>query len=311
MRGTIRPGGNVQTIVMTGGTSGFGAPAATRMRTSSDTRLILGARRDTALGEPIPLDLARLDSVRDFAASVRSRLDGGAVDSLVLNAGLIRPDITGRTDDGFETAFAVNHLAHYLLLRLLLPALADGATVVLTTSGTHDPASKAGLATPRHADAALLARPERDPETHKSPGKAAQHAYTASKLCALLTVRSLAEHPEARARNLTAIAYCPGQVFGTGLAGDLPAPMRIAWKALGSPLAKPLRRFNRFLNTRADAAEALADLAVGRVRPPEGRRYAALRGGRLTWDDPSTLARDDRLARRLWSDSAELVGLPG
>jgi hypothetical protein len=35
--------------------------------------------------------------------------------------------------------FGVNHLAHDLLLRLLLPKLAYGATVVLTTSDTHDP----------------------------------------------------------------------------------------------------------------------------------------------------------------------------
>ena len=35
--------------------------------------------------------------------------------------------------------FGVNHLAHDLLLRLLLPKLAYGATVVITTSDTHDP----------------------------------------------------------------------------------------------------------------------------------------------------------------------------
>jgi hypothetical protein len=29
-----------------------------------------------------------------------------------------------RTEDGFETAFAANHLVHYLVLRLLMPRLA-------------------------------------------------------------------------------------------------------------------------------------------------------------------------------------------
>ena len=140
---------------------------------------------------------------------------------------------TGRTVDGFETAFAVNHLAHYLLLRLLLPSLAHGAIVVLTTSGTHDPDTKAGLAPPRHADADLLAHPERDPDRDTKPNKAGQHAYTASKLCAVLTARSLSEHPDVRARGIRAVAYCPGQVFGTGLAKSLALPLRTAWAVLG------------------------------------------------------------------------------
>ena len=211
-------------MVMTGGTSGLGAIAAERLMLSGNARLILGARRPTSVGESIPLDLTELDSVRAFAASVRERLGDTPVDSLVLNAGVIRPDITGRTVDGFETTFAVNHLAHYLLLRLLLPALADRAIVVLTTSGTHDPANHAGLAPPRHADAELLAHPDRDPDRDPRPRKAGEHAYTASKLCAVLTARSLSAHPEVQTRRLTVVAYDPGQVFGTGLAKDLSFP---------------------------------------------------------------------------------------
>ena len=132
----------MSTMVMTGGTSGFGAIAAERLTLSGNARLILGARRPTSVGESIPLDLTELDSVRAFATSVRERLGDTPVDALVLNAGVVLPDVTGRTVDGFETTFAVNHLAHYLLLRLLLPVLADRAIVVLTTSGTHDPATK-------------------------------------------------------------------------------------------------------------------------------------------------------------------------
>ena len=171
--------------------------------------------------------------MRAFATSVRERLGDTPVDALVLNAGVVRPDVTGRTVDGFETTFAVNHLAHYLLLRLLLPALADGAIVVLTTSGTHDPATGAGLAPPRHADAELLAHPDRDPDRDARPRKAGEHAYTASKLCAVLTARSLSEHPDIQTRRLTVVAYDPGQVFGTGLAKDLSFPLRISLVAAG------------------------------------------------------------------------------
>lgn len=294
---------------MTGGTSGFGAIAAERLR-SRNARLILGARRPTSDGEAIPLDLAQLDSVRAFATSVREHLGDTRVDALVFNAGMVLPDATGRTVDGFETTFAVNHLAHYLLLRLLLPALADKAIVVLTTSGTHDPATKAGLAPPRHADPELLAHPESDPDRDIRPRKAGERAYTASKLCTLLTARSLSGHPDARARRLTVVAYCPGQVFGTGLAKDLSFPLRTAWSVLGTPVGWPLRRLNRNLNSRAAAGNTLADLGLGIATPPEGRTYAALRRARLTWPDPSELARSDESARALWRDSARLVGLP-
>ncbi|WP_198586810.1 SDR family NAD(P)-dependent oxidoreductase [Glycomyces xiaoerkulensis] len=299
----------MRTIVMTGGTSGFGAITADRLR-SAGTRLILAARRPTAPAESIPLDLAELDSVRAFADTLGDRLDPAGIDALVCNAGGIRADAAGRTADGYETTFAVNHLAHYLLLRLLLPALADRATVVVTTSGTHDPATKAGLALPRHAEADLLARPDRDPGLHTDAREAGQHAYTASKLCVLLTARALAARPEARERRLSVIAYCPGQVFGTGLVGDLPLPMRIAWSVLGTPLGWPLRRFNRFLNTREAAADGLADLALGTEPVPDGEVYAALRRGRITWPEPSARARDDQAAEALWRDSATLAGLP-
>lgn len=301
----------MSTIVMTGGTSGFGAIAAERMKfADGGNRLILGARHTAPVGEAVPLDLTELDSVRAFANSTRRRLDGTPVDVLVLNAGLIRPDAESRTADGFETTFGVNHLAHYLLLRLLLPDLADDATVVLTTSGTHDPATKAGLATPRHADAELLAHPDRDPALDTRPRKAGEHAYTASKACVILTARALSDHPDAQRRQITAVAYDPGQVFGTGLAKNLSRPLRMAWALLGTPiLGAPLRAFNANLNTRKAAGNTLADIALGRVTLPDGRTHAALRRGRLSWPDPSELARSDEAAQALWTDSARLVGL--
>ncbi|MFI1461568.1 SDR family NAD(P)-dependent oxidoreductase [Nocardia carnea] len=300
----------MSTMVMTGGTSGFGAITVGRLRCSGDTRLLLGARGMQEPAGSLPLDLTELESTRAFAHAVRDELAGVPIDALILNAGLVRADTDRRTADGFETTFAVNHLAHYLILRLLLPALADTATVVLTTSGTHDPATGAGLTPPRHADAALLAHPDRDPELDHRPRKAGEHAYTASKLCAVLTARALSEQEPAPDKKITAIAYCPGQVFGTGLARELPLHLRAAWSLMGSPvLSEAARRFDRTLNTRQDAANSLADLASGVTRPPAGRIYAALRGGQLTWPDPSA-ACSAEAARKLWCDSAELVGLP-
>lgn len=301
------------TILMTGGSSGFGAIAVEQLTTPPATRLLVAARSAPVGSDPVdlvPVDLKRLDSVRALAGSVHERLGGTRIDALLLNAGTILPDDTGRTPDGYETTFGVNHLAHYLLIRLLMPALADGARVVLTTSGTHDPATRASLAVPRHADAELLAHPERDSARHTQPKEAGEYAYTASKLCNILTARSLHRHPDIQAKRITVIAYDPGQVFGTGLARGLSTPMRIAWSVLGTPLAAPLRRLSPTLNTRRAAGQVLASLALGTSRPPEARTYAALRRGQLTWSDPSTLARSDDLARTLWAESARLVGLP-
>ncbi|SKH42747.1 Probable dehydrogenase/reductase [Mycobacteroides abscessus subsp. bolletii] len=117
------------TIVMTGATAGLGAHAARILAQHPDTHLIVGARgsgREVPGAQVKPLDLASLDSVRQFAETVGRELGDTPIRVLILNAGLQFRDTDHRTVDGFETTFAVNHLAHYLLARLLLPRIADG-----------------------------------------------------------------------------------------------------------------------------------------------------------------------------------------
>jgi NAD(P)-dependent dehydrogenase (short-subunit alcohol dehydrogenase family) len=292
---------------MTGGTSGLGQFAAKRLLRSPNMRLRLGARSSAPHGaQALALEMTKLDNVRRFAEAAGDRLGASEIDALVLNAGMNPPNGTGRTPDGFETAFAVNHLAHYLLLRLLMPRLAYGAIVVLTTSGTHDPAEGTIVPPPRHADARLLAHPERDPDRDQTPRAAGGRAYSSSKLCNLLTARALAAHPEARARQFTVVAYDPGPTPGTGLLRDEGLAVNFMWQMLG-PIVRPLVPG---LNSLEAAGGALADLALGVTRPPAGHIYAALRRGRLTWPAPSELARRDDVMEALWRESATLVGLP-
>ncbi|MXQ75972.1 SDR family NAD(P)-dependent oxidoreductase [Rhodococcus rhodochrous] len=220
----------MSTTVMTGGTSGFGTIAAERIAGADRIRLVHGARHAASTGEVLPLDLSSLDSVRAFAATVRER--GDPIDGLVLNAGMIRSDVAARTVDGFETTFAVNHLAHYLLLRLLLPALGDRALVVATTSGTHDPATGAGLVPPRHADAGLLAHPERDPDLDTHPRKAGQHAYTASKLCTVLTMRRLSKDDAVRAGRIPRSPSIPAR--SSAPVWHEHSPLRCGWRGASS-----------------------------------------------------------------------------
>jgi len=291
---------------MTGGTAGIGLAAAELIRRAPDVRLLVGARGDAAGPvETRPLDLARLASVRAFAEDVGAWLgDGGMINALALNAGLQARNIDQRTEDGFETTFAVNHLAHYLLLRLLAPRLADGAIVVITTSNLHDPNTNP-IAPPEHADAERLARGQLTLGPGARDRMAVMRAYAASKLCNVLTARALASSELARARRLRVIAFNPGFTPGTRLTRN----HSLAFQGVFAVAAQILGVFQR-QNTVADGGCLLADLALGHIPPPEGRLYASQVRRELTWPDVSHLARDDEAMAKLWRDSAAMVGLP-
>ena len=84
----------------------------------------------------VPLDLASQASVQAASEQILGAHD--RIDLLVNNAGVMGiPE--GRTEDGFETQLAVNHLGHFALTGLLLPALQKGPNVrvVTVTSTAH------------------------------------------------------------------------------------------------------------------------------------------------------------------------------
>jgi NAD(P)-dependent dehydrogenase (short-subunit alcohol dehydrogenase family) len=82
------------------------------------------------------LDLARLASSRAFAEELLA--DHDDIDVLVNNAGVMACPLA-HTADGFEMQFGTNHLGHFLLTNLLVPALVngDGARVVALSSRGH------------------------------------------------------------------------------------------------------------------------------------------------------------------------------
>jgi NAD(P)-dependent dehydrogenase (short-subunit alcohol dehydrogenase family) len=292
-----------RTLVMTGATSGIGAHALARLTAPAGTRAIIGARssstRPALAGvEVLPLELSSLPAVRAFAAAVLDRLDGEPIDMLVLNAGAQFRNTAARSADGFEPTFAVNHLAHYLLARLLLPAVARGGRIVLTTSDAHDP--KIFPSAPAQLDVEGWAH---------APGSGAS-AYAASKLGNLLTAESIAALPETTERRITTIAYNPGLTGGTGLSRTLPGVVRQVINAL-RPVFILVSRFRPelYMNTPEHAGDILAQLADGTLTPPAGRVYASLVRGQLAYPDPSALAQDPAAREGLWGDSADLTGL--
>lgn len=293
-------------IVMTGGSRGIGAEALRHLKALPTARILLGVRSAAPAGTSgLPLDLANLASVRRFADAVIAELDGAGIDAIVLNAGGQRPSVAERSADGHELTFAANHLGHFLLLQCLWPHLANGARVVITSSGTHDPEERTGVPPPRHADAAWLADPAQDPGVDGNPITAGMRAYSASKLCNLMTARVAAAHAAGDRRGISVVAYDPGLTPGTGLVRQQMWPVR----ALLWPLLPLLMPFGKTMNSLANSGRHLALLA-SELRPPAGRVYASLRKGRLTWPEPSLLARDDTATAALWRDSLALCGLP-
>ncbi len=289
-------------LVMTGATAGFGLYAAQQIAAAGHD-LTIGARNPQAVPANIdgkvtvlPLDLDALSNVRAFCADVAA---GPAIDVLILNAGLqlAKP---AKSADGFERTFAVNHLAHYLMLRLLADKMVLGGRVILTGSGTHDPAEKTPVTPPIHAIAEYLAYPDRDPLAEKRARQAGFRAYSTSKLCNIMTAREAAlRHP-----SLDFMSYDPGYVPHTGLGRDNPK-----WIATLVSYILPLIMARDKSSTIPRSGQFLADLATeDRYRGARGT-YWSVRGPALLAIEPSVLARDAAAATKLWEDSAELVGL--
>lgn len=81
--------------------------------------------------EFLDVDLGSLASVREAAASEQS--SSRVLNGIVANAGIMATPYE-RTVDGFESQFAVDHLGHFLLVRELLPLLAESASTSGVTS---------------------------------------------------------------------------------------------------------------------------------------------------------------------------------
>lgn len=121
-------------VLVTGATSGIGLETARALAAAGHTVWVHGrserssgaAVQDIRQGlaaaqvRPVACDLSSLDAVRELGASLR----GESLDVLVHNAGVWMTHKT-RTVDDFETTWAVNHLAPFLLTSLLLDKLLE------------------------------------------------------------------------------------------------------------------------------------------------------------------------------------------
>jgi NAD(P)-dependent dehydrogenase (short-subunit alcohol dehydrogenase family) len=233
--------------------------------------------------EVVQLDLADLSSVRTF--SQRFLAGHSRLDLLINNAGVMAAPYQ-RTVDGFELQFGTNHLGHFALTGLLLPALRDqpGARVVTVSSNAH----KGGQI--RFDDLQGERRYSR------------WGAYSQSKLANLLFAFELDRRLKAASLPLISVAAHPGY-SATNL--QLSAP----------PLYERLvmRLSNRFIAQTAEMgalpilyAATAPGLAGGSYVGPDGRGEQR---GYPTLVQATDRARDGAAARRLWEISEQLTSV--
>ncbi|WNI24893.1 oxidoreductase [Streptomyces sp. ITFR-16] len=288
-----------RTAVVTGANSGIGLITA-RELARRGARVLLACRDEqrgkeaaarirravrSADVEFAALDLADLASVREFAEAYRA----DTLDLLINNAGVMALPY-GRTADGFETQFGVNHLGHFALTGLLLPKLlhTPGARVVSVSSGLHALSD---------IDIGDL-NSERDYRRWI--------AYARSKTANLLFVHELARRAAAAGSGLVAAAAHPGYA-STNLqtAGARMENRRAAERVIGLGnriIAQP---------ASAGALPTLHAATAPGVRPDSftGPRLLGWRGAPApSWRARWTLS--DVTSERLWVASEQLTGVP-
>lgn len=219
-------------------------------------------------------DFARLEEVRRLAAEIEA--SSSRLDVLINNAGVICPERT-LTAEGYETTFAVNHLAPFLLTLLLRGKLEQSAPARIVVV-----ASEAHRRSQLDFDDLMMTR-----------DYSLFRAYGRSKLANILFTRALARRLEGGA--VTANALHPG-VVRTNLFNHGSALTRWGAATIG----------RLFMISPEQGARTTVYLAGSSEL--EGRSGGYYSNCRLI--EPSAAAQRGEDGERLWELSAQLVGLP-
>jgi len=212
----------------------------------------------------LPLDLADFASIRHCAELFLAT--DLHLNLLINNAGL--GGLKGMTRDGFEMAFGVNHLGHFLLTHLLLPRLliSKPARIVNVASRAH-----------------RLARGiQWDKLTQPSSSFGGIQEYAVSKLCNILFTTELSM--KLSDNGLSTYAVHPGVV-----ASDF-------WRAVPS-FFRPIAKL-RALKSPEEGAQTTLYCALDAPLTETGLYYSDSKV-----KTPTDLAQDMSLAAELWERS--------
>jgi NAD(P)-dependent dehydrogenase (short-subunit alcohol dehydrogenase family) len=273
-------------VVITGATSGIGEVAAQKLA-GMGARIVLVARdkargeatltrlrtADTGISHSIHYgDLSRIPEMKRLAVEIAAAEP--RIDVLINNAGAMFSS-RRTTEDNLELTFAVNHMAYFVLTQGLRERLlaSSPARVVNTASNAHKGAT---------LDLNDL---------QSTNGYSGFKAYGRSKLCNILFTRELSRRWSGK--GVTANCLHPGFVatrFGDGSGGFLSRAVRLAKTFAISP---------------EKGAQTIVYLASSpEVAGVSGEYFHECRPAM-----PTSEARDDAAARRLWIESARLAGL--
>lgn len=286
-------------FVVTGGNGGLGYVTVQELAARGATVTL--ACRDVAKGKaardvisaevgPVEidvreLDLASLESIRDFSAALAT----APLDCLINNAGVMAPPLS-RTKDGFELQFGTNHLGHFALTGHLWSALmkAQNPRVVTLASNAHKP----GKIDFDNLDA--------------SKSYSAWGAYSQSKLANLLFAFELDRRAKKHGHvNFKSIAAHPGY-SATNLSSSV-APQ------VGGAIRRFARKVELAIGQTA-AMGALPQLYAATALEVPSAAYVGPDGwgewrGYPRLVTPMPRARDEALAARLWTVSESLTGV--
>jgi NAD(P)-dependent dehydrogenase (short-subunit alcohol dehydrogenase family) len=283
MQGEVMRG---KVVVITGATSGIGEVAARRLA-GMGARIVLVAR-DKARGEAALAglrsggagnshsihygDLSRISEMKRVAQEISAAQP--RIDVLINNAGAMFGS-RQLTEDKLERTFAINHMAYFVLTQGLRERLLASA-----------PARIVSTASAAHQGAKL----DFD-DLQAAHGFSPMRAYGRSKLCNILFTRELARRLSGK--GVTANCLHPGFVatrFGDGSGGIVSGVVRVAKLFAISP---------------QQGAQTIVYLASA----PE---VANVSGGyyyKCLPAQPTTEARNDEDAKRLWMESATIAAI--
>jgi NAD(P)-dependent dehydrogenase (short-subunit alcohol dehydrogenase family) len=281
-----------RTVVVTGANAGIGeitarelaahgAPVVLACRNVDAGQAAAASMKGSTRVEP--LDLASQASVHEFAERWN-----GPLDILINNAGVMNPPRYRETVDGHELMFGTNHLGHFALTGLLLPALLSAAKprVVTVASVAH-----------HGGDQRVLA-------ANPAEGYKPEPYYGNTKLANLLFARELHRRATASGSPLVSTAAHPG-VSATSLVAS-PDGMG------ANPLVRAVAPFFLPIIFQSAAKGANPTLYAATLAEPgsyTGPQRLRESRGPIGPAKLSEYAQDEQLGKDLWALSEEKTGV--